>query len=314
MRAVKSVIVSLANSDLAECLRKEVADVEFLASSEARGDELLAIVDGDHFPVPESTRLVVRVGGEPQTGNGPDLFVTISSLEKAPKDWMHCFDEIVANRVELSTLSEKLEISRSIEDLLATRDLESVFEKVSITAATVAGFDAATLFFYDSGEERYSISFSNDPAMIDTGEYLPGVPEELLQDAMESQSDFGYEPASESEIGMLVIPLRSEEDPVGLLSLRIPAGEMIDAQRVARASRFLKGVTLLVSTAFHLTRSNELAMKDDLTRAFNRRFFESYLNQEIERGVSLVGPHRDELVLGLSGLPVKGYASHGESW
>ena len=36
--------------------------------------------------------------------------------------------------------------------------------------------------------------------------------------------------------------------------------------------------------------------------------------QEIERGVSLVGPHRDELQLGLSGLPVKGYASHGESW
>ncbi len=36
--------------------------------------------------------------------------------------------------------------------------------------------------------------------------------------------------------------------------------------------------------------------------------------QEVERGVSLVGPHRDELVLGLSGLPVKGYASHGESW
>jgi DNA replication and repair protein RecF len=36
--------------------------------------------------------------------------------------------------------------------------------------------------------------------------------------------------------------------------------------------------------------------------------------QEVERGVSLVGPHRDELVLELSGLPVKGYASHGESW
>ena len=36
--------------------------------------------------------------------------------------------------------------------------------------------------------------------------------------------------------------------------------------------------------------------------------------QEIERGTSLVGPHRDELVLELSDLPVKGYASHGESW
>ena len=36
--------------------------------------------------------------------------------------------------------------------------------------------------------------------------------------------------------------------------------------------------------------------------------------QEVERGVSLVGPHRDELVLSLGELPVKGYASHGESW
>ncbi|MEO8519531.1 MAG: DNA replication/repair protein RecF [Dermatophilaceae bacterium] len=35
---------------------------------------------------------------------------------------------------------------------------------------------------------------------------------------------------------------------------------------------------------------------------------------EIERGVSLVGPHRDDLVLTLGPLPAKGYASHGESW
>ncbi|MFJ4036868.1 DNA replication/repair protein RecF [Microbacterium sp. NPDC090007] len=35
---------------------------------------------------------------------------------------------------------------------------------------------------------------------------------------------------------------------------------------------------------------------------------------EIERGLTLVGPHRDDLVLKVRGLPVKGYASHGESW
>ena len=48
-------------------------------------------------------------------------------------------------------------------------------------------------------------------------------------------------------------------------------------------------------------------------------------NDEIDRGISLVGPHRDDLVLSLGHgpgestaeglrLPVKGYASHGESW
>ncbi len=35
---------------------------------------------------------------------------------------------------------------------------------------------------------------------------------------------------------------------------------------------------------------------------------------ELDRGVTLVGPHRDDLVLRVRGLPVKGYASHGESW
>ncbi len=35
---------------------------------------------------------------------------------------------------------------------------------------------------------------------------------------------------------------------------------------------------------------------------------------ELERGVCLVGPHRDDLELGLGGIPAKGYASHGESW
>jgi DNA replication and repair protein RecF len=35
---------------------------------------------------------------------------------------------------------------------------------------------------------------------------------------------------------------------------------------------------------------------------------------EVERGVTLVGPHRDDLSLLLGELPAKGYASHGESW
>lgn len=36
--------------------------------------------------------------------------------------------------------------------------------------------------------------------------------------------------------------------------------------------------------------------------------------QEIERGVSLIGPHRDDLHLQIGDFPAKGYASHGESW
>lgn len=36
--------------------------------------------------------------------------------------------------------------------------------------------------------------------------------------------------------------------------------------------------------------------------------------KEIERGVNLVGPHRDDLRISLASFPARGYASHGESW
>ncbi|MEY2698825.1 MAG: hypothetical protein RL720_781 [Actinomycetota bacterium] len=45
-----------------------------------------------------------------------------------------------------------------------------------------------------------------------------------------------------------------------------------------------------------------------------RNLLEAGRIQEIERGMTLVGPHRDDVEFGLNTLPAKGYASHGETW
>ena len=55
--------------------------------------------------------------------------------------------------------------------------------------------------------------------------------------------------------------------------------------------------------------SERAVLTDLLTNAMAERRVE-----EIQRGVSLVGPHRDDITLSLGMLPAKGYASHGESW
>lgn len=55
------------------------------------------------------------------------------------------------------------------------------------------------------------------------------------------------------------------------------------------------------------------AAPDDLAERLRARMTERR-GEEIARGVSLVGPHRDDLVLTLGSMPAKGYASHGESW
>ncbi len=64
--------------------------------------------------------------------------------------------------------------------------------------------------------------------------------------------------------------------------------------------------------------SSQVADDPDVSRETLAARFHSALalakRQEFERGVTLVGPHRDDAVFELNGLPVKGYASHGESW
>ena len=51
----------------------------------------------------------------------------------------------------------------------------------------------------------------------------------------------------------------------------------------------------------------------DAASAF-RTSLERLRRSELERAVTLVGPHRDDLLLRLNGMPARGYASHGESW
>ncbi|MGY1637106.1 DNA replication/repair protein RecF [Geodermatophilus sp. SYSU D00742] len=51
----------------------------------------------------------------------------------------------------------------------------------------------------------------------------------------------------------------------------------------------------------------------ELSTALRERVAERR-GEEVDRGMTLVGPHRDDLVISLGTLPAKGFASHGESW
>ena len=65
---------------------------------------------------------------------------------------------------------------------------------------------------------------------------------------------------------------------------------------------------------------SSVPVQADLVRSFLDTLAERR-KEELDRGLTLVGPHRDDLLLTLAPagstrekLPVKGYASHGESW
>jgi DNA replication and repair protein RecF len=52
---------------------------------------------------------------------------------------------------------------------------------------------------------------------------------------------------------------------------------------------------------------------NDLVAAMKQKLQERQ-QDELDRGLTLVGPHRDDLEIMIGELPAKGYASHGESW
>jgi DNA replication and repair protein RecF len=62
-----------------------------------------------------------------------------------------------------------------------------------------------------------------------------------------------------------------------------------------------------------LVPGDQLPGAAELTAAMTARVAERR-GDELDRGVTLVGPHRDDLVIHLGPGPAKGYASHGESW
>jgi DNA replication and repair protein RecF len=59
--------------------------------------------------------------------------------------------------------------------------------------------------------------------------------------------------------------------------------------------------------------SSETMALNDLAMAMKEKLHERQ-QDELDRGLTLVGPHRDDMEIFIGELPAKGYASHGESW
>ena len=117
----------------------------------------------------------------------------------------------------------------------------------------------------------------------------------------------------------------------GMLWLRSLAGSLAEAgvvnptvaRKWAEAGGTIIGETQPVVNwsvlASPKATAEQVAKLTDAMLAMNQQpemlsYLDRVRRQEIERGVCLVGPHRDDLDLTLGELPAKGYASHGESW
>jgi diguanylate cyclase (GGDEF)-like protein len=263
-----------SRGDLIGRLRDACPDRTFADAGEERQRARVAVVDGEE---PAESKAVARIVVDAARERRPgELHVTREEFLRDPHNALAFAGDLADAVLHAAQLEQEAGYLREIHDLMTMVEAEAVSERITTTVLDIIGLEHGTLFLHDPRYERYVVSYSNDPGYRETNEFLPGVPADVLQKALASPALFAVAG------GIMVMPLQVHDDLLGVI--RIPVGSRaIDETNSANVTRYLTAVAQVLSNIYQLTRSRDLAMRDDLTKAYNRRFFETYLDEEIER-------------------------------
>jgi diguanylate cyclase (GGDEF)-like protein len=273
-------------SDLAEGLRGACPAWTFEEADPARESCRVAIVDsGVERPSGKSVvRVMLSSNGDraiAERRHG-ELYIDRELFLSTPSDYLAFAGDLADAAMHAAQLEQESAYLRQIHELMTLIDAEDVSERITTTVLELLGMPHGTLFLHDPRLERYVVSFSNDPGYRETNEFLPGVPPDILQKALASPQLFAMSRDSRGH-GMIIMPLQVREDLLAVIKVPLIPGEVLSDETTASVSKYLDAVAQVLSNIYQLTRSRDLAMRDDLTKAYNRRFFETYLDEEIER-------------------------------
>lgn len=270
---------------VAEALARVCPGYGFADAGDPRDAARIAVIDSDQHAQLEShtrkslVRVVLFEDPLLSTRRHGELRVAREIFLANPAEYIAFAADLADAAVHASQLEAEIGYLSQVHELIAMVDAGAVSERITRTVLNLLGRPKGTLFLHDPRLERYVVSFSNDESYRETGEFLPGIPPDLLQHALASGRSF----AQDDALRIVVMPLQVEHDLLG--AIRVPLGDdpLIDEETAASVSRYLTAVAQVLGNIYQLTRSRDLALRDDLTKAFNRRFFDSYLDEEMER-------------------------------
>ncbi|HYC60567.1 MAG TPA: GGDEF domain-containing protein [Thermoanaerobaculia bacterium] len=272
--------------DLIEGLRGKCPGWTFVDGGAERNACRVAIVDvGTERPSGKSVVRVMLLAGHDGAGverRHGELSVDREVFLRTPCDYLAFAGDLADAAVHAAQLEQETAYLRQIHELMTMVDAEAVSERITTTVLGILGLPHGTLFLHDPRLERYVVSYSNDPGHRETNEFLPGVPPDILQKALASPELFAVSRDARG-YGMIIMPLKVREDLLAVIKVPLAPADTMWEETTATVTKYLEAVAQVLSNIYQLTRSRDLAMRDDLTKAYNRRFFETYLDEEIER-------------------------------
>jgi len=276
----QTIGVYSGNPTVIQLLGERCKDFSFVDGAEADRCRVVVVdTDSDAQPRKSLARVVLDDGKLDQPRRHGDFRIEREAFLKEPGHALEAAIDLADTVLHATTLEQEIGYLTQIHELMAMIEPEAVSERVTRTVLNLLGVPRGALLLHDPRLERYVASFSNDPSSRDTGEFLPGIPADVLQRALSSGDYIAIDRAT----NLVIMPLRVDDDLIGVIRVPIEPTDVIDDEACHAVARYLKAVTQVLGNVYQLTRSRDLAMRDDLTKAFNRRFFESYLDEEMER-------------------------------
>ncbi|HEX2120484.1 MAG TPA: hypothetical protein VHL59_02480, partial [Thermoanaerobaculia bacterium] len=252
--------------DLIGRLREACPGWTFARDGAEREAARVAVVDaGMERPSGKSVvRVMLCEGDAPAERRKGELRVMRDEFLHDPGEYLDFAADLADAAIHAAQLEQETVYLRQIHELMTLVDAEAVSERITATVLEITRLPHGTLFLHDPRLERYVVSYSNDPTYRETDEFLPGIPADLLQKALASPQLFAMSRASDGR-GLVVMPLQVREDLLGVIRVPLAPDDAIDDETAANVTRYLGAVAQVLSNIYQLTRSRDLAMRDDLT-------------------------------------------------
>ena len=249
-----------------------------------RSDSDLVIVD--HLSVhsaPAGTPLfTVHIrDGVPERSEPHEVWVTEHEMIEHPHAVLGAAELVVALHRRLVELEETAASDAEVRSLLAEPDLETFCRRVSESLARHLPITAGTLYFHDPVRESFLRAWTGEEQALSDEELATDLLEKLHNAVGDRHPHVRVETLE--GVVRLALPLLAREDLIGVFIGRLKPGANASDESLDDVTRYIDTIMPLILNARQFTQSRDLAMRDDLTQAYNRRFFESYLDEEIER-------------------------------
>jgi len=193
---------------------------------------------------------------------------------------------------EINKLREEVELFKRTKELALIPDLDELAVEILRFLVELAQAEGGLLALFDKEKGKYALK-GWQGVLTDDVEYLSSLIEskrikELLNKdeikLVRGKRLFEKGIFAEEVTSVLFVPFLVDEEKLGGVVLAKLAKEKeFDPERLARMSKVVPDLARAFKNSLALSRTNELVIKDDVTNAYNRRFFERYIEEEISR-------------------------------